>query len=118
MDTVINSVTVAGRVESAPTVHFTKTNEPFLNMSIALPGSYADACGEQHTFVEWAHCSAYNIDDIHRVNAMKILAGDLCKIKGSFRSKRYICKQTNVPKILTEIIIQEIEIIEKFTKVP
>lgn len=110
MTNVKNSVRLVGRLGSDPEVKTTKTNKKMAKVSIATNSSYKTDKGEKIEETQWHNLVMW---DKTADQAEQLLRkGAEVSIEGRLNSRVYT-DNAGQKKYITEVVVNEIEVIEK-----
>ena len=107
----INKVILIGNVGNEPEVKVLTDNSPVAKFSLATTESYKDASGQRQSQTEWHTILAWQ--GLAQWVGKYLHKGSLIYVEGKLKTRSYQDKITGKNCYVTEIIAQEITLLDK-----
>lgn len=111
--TLINQVTLLGRLTRHPELKYGKDGTPFLHMTVAVNRSYSNAKGEYEA--DFIFCSIWG--KLAEKTAQRSEKGGLVAIVGTLQSRKYQ-NESGSTVFVTEVLVQTIRPLTKKQSAP
>lgn len=112
----LNKVMLIGYVGQAPTLRYFQQGDAVLNLSIATNESWKDKQGEVQERTEWHQLVLYK--KLAELAAKYIKKGSRLYVEGKLHTRKWQDKETNIEHNITEIHVEEFQLLENKAETP
>ena len=103
----MNKVILMGRLGKDPVIRYSQSGNAVANFSLATDESFYGSDGAKTERVEWHRIVVF--DRTAETCYRYLKKGRRCMLEGRIHTRKYVEKDTNIEKSITEIIVSRVE---------